>query len=129
MCRRRHRLFHSTPVLNGGKVGVISNCLYALVYCQVRVQLYPLTGMAHIREMKTVVPGILHTSKFYLEARLYWIGACHAIFGAEVECLLVPLAIDIDDVVELRVFRRWLDIFGLQLCFNKFICLRSDFHF
>ena len=60
--------------------------------------------------MKTLVPSILHTRKFCLEARLYWIGAGHAVFGAEVERLVIPLAIDIDDVIELRILRRWLDV-------------------
>jgi hypothetical protein len=30
-----------------GKVGIISDRFYALVYRQVRVQLYPLAGIAH----------------------------------------------------------------------------------
>jgi hypothetical protein len=46
--------------------------------------------------MKTPVPGILHASKFGLEARLDWIGACHTIFGTEVERFVVPLAVDIE---------------------------------
>src|SRR6266581_1627690 len=81
-------------VLNRGKVGIISNRLDALINCQVRVQLYPLVRIAHIREMETPVSGILHTSKFRLEARLYWIWASHTIFGTEVERLVVPLAVN-----------------------------------
>src|SRR2546423_14963749 len=41
-------------VLNGGKVGIISNRLDALIHRQVRVQLYPLAGIAHKREVKTL---------------------------------------------------------------------------
>ena len=37
--------------------------------------------------------GILHSSKFHLKARLDWIGACYAVLGIEVVCLVVPLAI------------------------------------
>src|SRR5436190_5029872 len=55
--------------------------------------------------------------------------ACHAIFGTEVECLVVPLAVDINDIVELRMLRWWLDIFRLQYGLNEFIRLGGDFHF
>src|SRR5260370_37474892 len=79
--------------------------------------------------MEAFVASILHTGKFRLEARLYWIRACHAIFGTEVERLVVPLAVDIDNIIELRVFRRWLDIFRLQYCLDEFIRLCGDFHF
>jgi hypothetical protein len=41
--------------------------------------------------------------------------ARHTIFGAEVERLVVPLAVDIDDGIELRILRRWLDIFGFRI--------------
>src|SRR6266699_4478510 len=112
-----------------GKVGIISDRFYALVHRQVRVQLYPLAGIAHKGEMKTPVPGILYTSKFRLEAWLYWIWTSHAIFGTEVERLVVPFAVDIDDVVELRILGWWLDIFQLQNGLNEFIRLRGDFHF
>jgi hypothetical protein len=61
--------------------------------------------MTHKGEMKTPDPCVLHTSKFRLEAWLYWIGACHAIFGTEVKRLVVPLAVDINNVIELRVFQ------------------------
>src|SRR5271157_3620483 len=115
--------------ISEGKVGIISNRFYALVHRQVRVQLYPLVGIAHKGEMKTAVPGILHPSKFCLEAWLYWIGVGHAVFGTEVERLVVPLAIDIDDVIELRILLRWLDIFRLQYCLDEFIRLGGDFHF
>src|SRR5947209_11111341 len=115
--------------LSEGKVGIISDRFYALVHRQVRVQLYPLAGMAHKGEMKTPVPGILHTSKICLKAWLYWIGACHAILGAEVERLVVPLAVDIDNIIELRILSRWLDLFRLQNSFDEFIRLRGDFHF
>ncbi|HEX9132503.1 MAG TPA: hypothetical protein VF844_09430 [Ktedonobacteraceae bacterium] len=84
----------------------IPNRLYALINCQVRVQLYPLACIAHKREVKTPVPGILYPSKFRREAWLYWIWACHAIFGAKIERLVVPLAVNIDDVVELRLLSR-----------------------
>src|SRR5450755_3420718 len=79
--------------------------------------------------MKTPIPGILQASKLCLEALPYWSGACHAIFGAEVERLVVPLAVDIDNIIELRILQRWLDIFRLQDCLNKFIRLCGDFHF
>ena len=39
-----------------------------------RVQLYPLTSTAHKGEMKTLVLGILHLSKFCLEACLSGLG-------------------------------------------------------
>src|SRR5258706_12217970 len=79
--------------------------------------------------MKTLVPGILHTHKFFLKARLDWIWACHTIFCAEVKRLVVPLAVDIDNIIELRILRRWLNIFRLQYCLDEFIGLRGDFHF
>src|SRR6266567_7352530 len=85
--------------------------------------------MAHKGEMKTLAPSILHTSKFCLEAWLYCMGTCHTILGTEVESLAVPLAVDINNIIKLRIFRWWLDIFRLQYCFNEFICFRGDFHF
>ena len=112
-------------LLSEGKVGIISDRFYALIHGQVRVQLYPLAGMTHKGEMKMLVPGILHTSKFCLEAWLYWMWACHTIFGTEVERLVVPLAVDIDYVIELRILRGWLDIFQLQFSLNEFIRLSS----
>src|SRR6266566_4725131 len=112
-----------------GKVGIISDRFYALVHRQVRVQLYPLAGIAHKGEMKTPVPGILYTSKLCLEAWLYWIWTSHAIFGGEVERFVVPLAVDIDNIIELGILWRWLDIFWLQYCLNEFIRLCGDFHF
>src|SRR5579859_2787914 len=85
--------------------------------------------MAQKGEVETPVPGILQTSKFCLEAWLYWIGASHAIFGTEIERLVVPLAVDIDNVIEPRVFGWWLDIFRLQDGLNEFIRLGGDLHF
>src|SRR6266849_8280 len=78
--------------------------------------------------MKTPVPSILHTSELCLKTWLYWIRACHTIFGAEVERLVIPLAVDIDDVIELRLLRRWLDISRPQDCLNEFMRLCGDFH-
>ena len=52
--------------------------------------------------MKTLVPGKLHASKLCLKARLDWIGACYTVFSAVVERLVVPLAVDIDKIIELR---------------------------
>src|SRR5205085_11307327 len=45
------------------------------------------------------------------------------------ECLVVPLTVDIDNIIELRILRWWLDISRLQNSFNEFIRLRSNFHF
>src|SRR5258708_19820103 len=84
--------------------------------------------MAHKGEMKKAVPGILHARKFRVEAWLYWIGACHAIVGAEVERLVGPLAVDIDKIIELRFFWWRLDILRLQNRFDEFIRLCADFH-
>src|SRR5215467_3096457 len=108
---------------------IIPNRLYTIVHRQVFVQLYPLVCITHIREMKTLVPGKLHPCKFRLEARLNWIRASHVVFGTEVERLVIPLPVDIDDIVELRIFGWWLDIFRLQYCLNEFIRLGSDFPF
>src|SRR5712691_149762 len=89
-----YTIAHSVPRRSERKVGIIPDRFYAFVNCQIRIYLYPLPGISHEREVKTPVPGILHSRKFCLEARLYWIGASHAIFGTEVERLVVPLAID-----------------------------------
>src|SRR5437764_11286449 len=93
------------------KIRVVSNRLYALVHRQICVNLNPLAGMTHKREMKAPVPGILHTSKFHFEARHGWIWTGNAIFGAEVERLVVPLAVDIDNIIELWILRWRLDVF------------------
>ena|SRR5438552_9074471 len=78
--------------------------------------------------MKTPVPGILHTSKLCLEAWLCGMRACYAIFGTEVERFVVPLAVDIDKIIELRIRWRWLEIFRLQDCLDKLVRLGGDFH-
>lgn len=52
------------------KIRLISNCLYALIHCQFCVHLYPLACITLIREVKTLVSGILHARKFHLKARL-----------------------------------------------------------
>src|SRR5260370_33795730 len=90
------------------KIGIISNRLYALVHRQICVNLNPLSGITHIGEEKTPVSGILHTRKLRLETRLYWIWTSHAIVGTDVERLVVPLAIDIDDGVDRPVLLRVL---------------------
>src|ERR1700730_2397729 len=100
-------------LLSERKVGIILDCFYALVHRQVHVQLYPLAGIAHKGEMKTLIPSILHTSKFCLEAWLYCIGTRYTIFGTKVESLPVPLAVDIDNIIKLRVFRWWLSHAGV----------------
>jgi hypothetical protein len=87
------------------KIGIISDRLYALVHRHICVQLYPLAGIAHKGEKKTPPPSILHTSKFCFKARLFCLGICHAIFGTEVESLAIPLAVDIDNIIKLRVLR------------------------
>src|SRR6266700_4103981 len=76
-----------------------------------------------------MVPSILHTSKFRLEARYrrIWIG--NMIGRVEVEIALIPLPRDIDDVIELWMLRRWLDVLRLQDCFDQFIGLRCDLCF
>src|ERR1700730_8796379 len=56
-------------------------------------------------------------------------GASPAIFSTEVERLMVPLAVDVDDIIKLWVFRWWLYIFRLQHPFNEVIRLCGDFHF
>jgi hypothetical protein len=55
--------------------------------------------------VKSPVPGKLHPRKFRLETRLNCIGACHARFGIEIERLVVPLAVDIDHRIQLRILR------------------------
>src|SRR5207247_5829899 len=108
---------------------VESNSVYSLVYRQISLNFNPLAGMTHIREMKAPVPGILHTSKFHLEARHGWIWTSNAIFGAEVERLVVPLAVDIDNIIELWILRWRLDVLRLENVLNEFIRLRGDFNF
>jgi hypothetical protein len=112
-----------------GKVRIISNRLYALIDGEVGIHLYPLPGMAHEREMEAPVTSILHTGKFCLEAGLYWIGTCHAIFGREVERLVVPLAIDSDNIIELRILRWRLNVFRFEDRLDEFIGLRGNFTF
>src|SRR5260370_1771636 len=112
-----------------GKIGIISNRLYALVHRQICVNLNPLSGITHIGEVKTPVSGILHARKLRLETRLYWIWTSHAIVGTKVERLLVPLAIDIDDVIELRILRRWMDVPRIQYRFDEFILRVAYFQF
>src|SRR2546430_515129 len=56
-------------------------------------------------------------------------GASHAILGTEVERLVVPLAVDIDDTIKLWIFRWRLDIVRLQHPFNEVIRLCGDFRF
>jgi hypothetical protein len=63
-----YSIARSIPRRSEGKVGIISDRLDAFVHRQVRVQLYPLASMTHKGEMKTPVPGILHTRKFCLKA-------------------------------------------------------------
>src|SRR5215471_12302417 len=79
--------------------------------------------------MKASVPGILQPRKFRLEAQLYWMWACHAIVGTEVERPAVPLAVAIDNRIELRVFWWRLNILRLQNSFDEFIRLCANFQF
>src|SRR5438128_7314458 len=102
-----------------GKVAIIGTRLYTRIYCEVRIYLYPLAGIAHKGEVKAPVPGILHPRKFGLEAWLYGMWTSHAIPGTEVERLVIPLAVDIDKIIAWRIFRRCLDIFRPQDCLNE----------
>src|SRR5436309_14388974 len=111
------------------KVGVVSNRLYELVHRQICVNLNPLAGMTHKRKMKAPVSRVLHTGKFRLEAGHCWIWTGNAIFGAEVVRLVIPLAVDIDNIIELWILRWRLDVFWLENVLNEFIRLRGDFNF
>jgi|SRR5579875_1332046 len=82
----------------------------ALINCQIQIELYPLARVAHIREVKALVACVLHTREFRLEARYDGIGASDAILRAEIERLVIPLAININDGIELRIFRWRLNV-------------------
>jgi hypothetical protein len=80
------------------------------VNCQIQIELYPPARVAHIREVKALVACVLHTREFRLEARYGGIGASDAILRAEIERLVIPLAININDGIELRIFRWRLNV-------------------
>lgn len=103
------------------KVRIILNSCQALIHSLVHVNLYPLPGMTHKREMKAIVTSILHTGKLRLETRRNGVRAWTTIFGTEVESTVVPLPIDVYDIIESWLLRRWLDVIGLQNIVNEFI--------
>ena len=118
-----------------GKVRIIANSREALIYYHVVIQLiYPLPGIAHKCEVKTLVSRVLHTGKFRLETWNYSIWAWNVIGGAEVERAAIPLPVDIYDVVELRILRRRLDVFRLQfrlderVGFGRHFCFQRHWH-
>src|SRR5579859_3260354 len=73
--------------------------------------------------MKAIVTGILHKSELMLKIRHKSVWTWTAIFGAEVEVAMIPLAIDIYHIVELWILIRWLDVPGLQNRVDKFVSL------
>src|SRR5207248_9670628 len=71
--------------------------------------------------MKATVASVLHAGKLRLESWCNGIRAHNTIGGAEVEVAVVPLAINIYDVIELLIVGRRFDVCGLQNGFDKFV--------
>src|SRR5437879_3969207 len=84
--------------------------------------------MAHKREMEAIVISILHASKLRFKTRLNGVGARNTIFGTEIESTVIPLSIDIYNIIESWILRRRLDIFGLQNSVNEFSSPCCHFH-
>src|SRR5579859_7465667 len=70
--------------------------------------------------MKAVLTSVLHAGKLRFKTRLNGVWACNIIFGAEVERTMVPLPIDVYNIIELWILRWRLDVIGLQNSVDKF---------
>jgi hypothetical protein len=106
------------------------NGFQTLIQGQARVEFPPLARMSHIGEIEPVKPDIFHSSESDLEELLYAAWSRAPILGTEVQVVLVPLCVNIDDVVQMLILRRLRYMLWLELGFNQSIrlLLNVPFH-
>jgi hypothetical protein len=95
--------------------------LQALIKDQVSKEFYPLPGVPHIRETKGLISHILQPCESAFKKLRYSIKGRAAISSAEIEITLIPLGIDINNVVELSILRWRLDMLWFQYGLDQMI--------
>ena len=88
--------------------------LQTLIKRQVGEEFYPLPGVPHIREIKGLISRILQPCKSAFKKLRYSIRGRAPISGAQIEIALIPLGIDVNNVVEPSILRGRLDMFWFQ---------------
>jgi hypothetical protein len=81
------------------------------------------------REVKAIVARGLHTRTFYLKTRYPGIWIWNTIGCTEIKIALIPFSIQINDIIELWIVRRWLDMLWLQNRLDEIISLCDNFRF
>src|SRR5262245_14161861 len=74
------------------------------------VQLEPLLGMPHIGQIEAVIAYVFYPCEAHFKGRRNRIGARRGIGAAEIEIAAVPLSPNIDEIVELGIFWRRLNM-------------------
>lgn len=92
----------------------ISDTLQTLIKGQVGEEFYPLPSVPHIRETKIFISHILQPCESAFKKIRYSIRERAAVSSAEIEIALIPLGIDVNNVVQPSILRRWLDMLWFQ---------------
>jgi hypothetical protein len=104
----------------------ISDTLQTLIKGQVGEEFYPLPGVPHIRETKFFISHILQPCESAFKKIRYSIRERAAVSSAEIEIALIPLGIDVNNVVQPSILRRWLDMLWFQYGLDEMISFFLD---
>jgi len=98
-----------------------SDTLQTLIKGQVGKEFYPLPGVPHIREIKGLISRILQPCKSAFKKLRNSIRGRAPISGAQIEIALIPPGINVNDVVELSILWRRLDMLWFQYGLDQMI--------
>jgi hypothetical protein len=95
--------------------------LQALIKGQVGKEFSPLPSVPHIRETEGLVSHILEPCESALEELRYSVRGRAPISSAEIEIALIPLGIDVDNVVERSILRWRFNMLWFQYGLDQMI--------
>ena len=78
-------------------------------------------GVSHIRETKGPIFHILQPCESAFKKLRYLIRGRAPVSSAEIEIALIPLGIDVNNVVEPSILRRWHDMLWFQYGLDQMV--------
>jgi len=118
---------HTSDELSWGMENrLIPDGVKRLLHRQIAKHFPPLAGVAHVRQIEPAVRHVCKSRKAILKKRRQCVRTWTSEPGAEVQAILIPFRVDINNVVKSCILRRRVNVSRLKYGLDDFVGFSRD---
>ena len=105
---------------------LLADGIKRLLHRQIAKRSPPLAGVAHVGQIEPAVRHVCNSRKAILKKWRQCVRTWASEPGAEVQAILIPFRVDINDVVKSFILRWWLNVSWLKQGLDDFVGFSRD---